>query len=289
MLVTMKEILLRAQKDGYGVVAANVANENNLRACLEAAEQLEAPLIIGVAYNEFMIPGGDLVRYGRGLVEWCRDCKVPVAINQDHGATLTQAVQAIKAGFTSVMADRSTLPLEENIASVQEVVKVASACGVTVEAELGHVGFVGKDTICCSDGTDTGDSDMFTNVDEAVEFVERTGIDALAVAIGTAHGMYKGTPKLDFQRLAEIRAKVDIPLVLHGGSGTGDENLQRACREGICKVNLASELWQGEWQAVVNVLPEERGRGWFNRAAYKGYQDVLIHYMKLLGQCGKAW
>lgn len=288
MLVTMKEILLRAQKEGYGVVAANVANENNLRACLEAAEHLEAPLIIGVAYNEFMIPGGDLVRYGRGLVEWCRDCKVPVAINQDHGATLTQAVQAIKAGFTSVMADRSTLPLEENIASVREVVQVAAACGVTVEAELGHVGFVGKDTMC-SDGHDTRDADLFTNPDEAREFVERTGIDALAVAIGTAHGMYKGTPKLDFERLKAIREKVEVPLVLHGGSGTGDENLQRACREGICKVNLASELWQSEWEGVLSVPPEERGRGWFNRAAYKGYQNTLIHYMKLLGQCGKAW
>ncbi|BBB48017.1 fructose-bisphosphate aldolase, class II [Pelolinea submarina] len=190
---------------------------------------------------------------------------------------------AIRAGFTSVMVDRSKLPYEENVAQVKEVVRMAHAVGVSAEAELGHVGIGSNYAV---DGVSN-----FTDPELAKKFVEETQIDALAVAIGTAHGLYKGEPKLQFDLLEQIVNSVDIPLVLHGGSGTGDENLARACRSGINKVNLSTDMKYAALQNLKKVYPigegEENIFG-FWRLLQEGFKDALRHYVKVCGSEGKA-
>ena len=178
------------------------------------------------------------------------------------------------------MVDRSKLPFEENMAQVKELTKIAHACGMGVEAELGHVAM--------------GDESVFTRPDEATRFVEETGVDALAVAIGTAHGAYKDTPKLQFELLEELRDTVPVPLVLHGGSGTGDENLKKACSMGINKLNVAYELYTGAIDSYKNYkesLPENF-RSWAPYDLYEklgeGAKAVAAHHMDLCGSTGKA-
>lgn len=242
MLVTMKEILDRANAENYAVVAPNIFSEMDARACLEAAEQERSPIILDVAPQ----CTSDMVFLGSYLTRLCEKASVPAAINLDHGKTYEDAVRAIRAGFTSIMVDRSVLPYEENVAKVSELVRMAHAVGVSVESELGHVG----------SGCDYRDGDslksMMTQPEQARNFVERTGIDCLAVAIGTAHGAYVGVPHLDFDRLREIKELVQIPLVLHGGSGTGDDNIAKACRMGINKVNVCTELLSCVYQRILS-------------------------------------
>lgn len=176
-----------------------------------------------------------MVMLGRIIEQMAIRASVPVAIQLDHGAKFSDAILAIRSGFTSIMVDRSSCPFEQNVAEVADLVRIAHSVGVSVEAELGHVGF-GESYAADRDAG-------LTNVAEATEYVERSGCDALAVAIGTAHGIYKGVPHLDFDRLAELNAAVSIPLVLHGGSGSGDDNLVKAIAGGITKINIASDLF----------------------------------------------
>lgn len=278
MYVSMKEILLKAQAGGYAVAAPNVFEENTIRAVIEAAEELKAPIIVGMPYrgNDY-----DLRLHARMVIDLAQEATVPVALNQDHGMDYESGIKCIQAGFSSIMADRSSLPFEENIAKVKELVKVAHACGVTVEAELGHVGMNDK-----FNGQD--DLSELTEPDMAAEFVERTGCDCLAISIGTAHGLYKKPPKLNFEILGKIRETVSVPLVLHGGSSTGDENLARACREGISKVNLSTDLDKAGIQMNLD-NPPPVGRYDTMKNFKAGYKAMLIHYMELFGQCGKAW
>ncbi|MDR1765268.1 MAG: class II fructose-bisphosphate aldolase [Lachnospiraceae bacterium] len=281
MYVSMKEILVKAQEGGYGVTAPNVFSEDTVRAVIEAAEEYESPMIIDFG---MMGPPEKLVSGTRLIEDLARSAKVPICLNQDHGPTYESAIWCIRAGFTSIMADRSMLPYEDNVAQVAELVKVAHAVGVTVEAELGHVGFAGE-----PEGTA-----QLTDPEMAADFVAKTGIDCLAVAIGTAHGQYKEPPKLDFPRLEAIRKAVSVPLVLHGGSSTGDEQLARACREGICKVNLATDLIKaGEKNIVDSGFPNPPhipGKYYSVTGTFvEGYKNMLVHYMKLFGQVGKAW
>ena len=279
MLVTMKEMLQKARKEGYGVIAPSIHDSvANIAMAVEAAEELKSPVILNIGYGAF--PEKDLefnVRIARMFAE---RASVPVAINQDHGATYEQTMRCIHYGYTSVMPDRSMLSFEDNIREVAEIVKVAHACGVSVEAELGHVG-VGLQY-------DVDRNAALTDPKMAKEYVERTGVDCLAVAVGTAHGVYSGTPYLDFPRLAEIAATVDVPLVLHGGSGTGDENLAKACTMGISKINVGTECRHG----AANIMRNDE----FKNDAYarpfrtinNGYKAVILHYMKLFGSVEKA-
>lgn len=273
MLVSMKEILDRATSEGYGVAAPNVIDERTARACIEAAEELEAPLILDVGF----VFHPDLVALGRILEYLAVRSPVPIAINLDHGAKFEHAVTAIRAGFTSVMVDRSMLPYDQNAAETAEIVRIAHAVGVSVEAELGHVG----------DGAryEERNNGTLTDPEEAARFVRQTGVDCLAVAVGTAHGAYAGEPHIDFDLLQEIRRKVDVPLVLHGGSGTGEENLRHAIECGISKINIGTDLFRGA---------DAAGRApgeviWVYHRMHEGYRDVCKHYIEVFGQAGRAW
>lgn len=271
MLTTMKELVDNARKGGYAVTAPNVWDEYSIKAALEAAEEVNVPVILDYA-DSF---SDDIQRIGEIAVMLARKARVPVAISLDHGDSYEACLRAMRAGFTGVMIDRSTLPYEENVKQVKAVVDVAHVMGVSVEAELGHVGQGSQYDI----DRDAG----LTNVEQAADFVAATGIDSLAVAVGTAHGMYKGTPHLDFERLDQLREAVCVPLVLHGGSGTGDEKLQEAVRRGICKVNLCTDLILAS-QAGFNACMSDPKMGYIFfalQASAKTYREKLAHYMRL--------
>lgn len=293
MLVPMKDILLAAQADSYAVVAANVNNEDTVRAVIEAGVEKRSAVILNMGYGahspEFnhqlgRLVGEDtpeiqkqMVFFGRICEQLANEADVPVAINLDHGAKFEHAIWAIRAGYTSIMIDRSMLPFEENVAQVKELVKIAHAVGVSVEAELGHVGW----------GANYGSDEYahFTDPVQAAEFVKQTGCDALAVAVGTAHGEYSGTPYIDFERLEQIRRVVSVPLVLHGGSGTGRENLYKAARSGVCKVNIGTDLYKAGATAWNEAKCGFAGNGY--SIIKQGYKEKLIYYMELLGSCDR--
>ena len=275
MLVTMNELLKRAKQEGYAVPACNIDNEHNLRAAIEAAEETDT----GIIMNTTPVANPDLVTFGHLAVELARRSRVNIALNLDHGKSFADCLLGIRAGYTSIMIDRSLLPFEENVKQVKEMVRICHALGISVEAELGHVG-VGEQY-------HTDGHQAFTRVEEAVEYVKQTGVDALAVAIGTAHGVYKGTPNIHFDLLHELKEALDIPLVLHGGSGTGDENLARCAREGINKVNLSNDLKRS---AIENLIKEDLS----GNAVYQlypllaeGFKNKIKHYIRLLGCEGK--
>ena len=276
MLTTAKEILDRARREGYGVPAPNVDNEHNLRAVLEAAEEMRSPIILGVGY----MANPDIRYFGRILTDLAVRATVPVTFILDHGMTFEKCVTAIAAGFPSIMADRSQFPYEENVAQVKELARIAHAAGCSIEAELGHVG-IGENY--AEDG-----QSALTDPEEAVRFVEETGVDCLAVAVGTAHGVYKGTPKIHFDLLAELREKVPVPLVLHGGSGTGEENLKKACQTGICKVNLANDIKRATIEGLLQSGTD--GNAVYNMypAMAEGCREKVKAYIRLLGSENKA-
>ncbi|MBR1759200.1 MAG: class II fructose-bisphosphate aldolase [Lachnospiraceae bacterium] len=278
MLVTMKEILDRANEDNYAVAAPNINTELDTRACIEAAEELHAPIILDV--NNKSNP--DISLLGHIAAELAYQSPVPIAINLDHGGEMSHTIKAFKGQFTSIMVDRSTLPYEENVRETKLAVEMAHSIGISVEAELGHVG---QGNNYAHDGVNA-----LTDPKEAARFIKETGVDCLAVAIGTAHGAYAGTPHIDFERLIAIKeATGHFPLVLHGGSGTGDENLAKACTLGINKVNLSNDLAKGACQAA-------KAYDFTGNKAYDlwkvlkgGYKAALIEKMKLFGCEGKAW
>ena len=280
MLVTMKEILLKAREGNYAVAAPNIIDEGTARAVIEVAEEMNAPMIIDLDYA---IHEKDFDYFGRMVCDLIEKSPVPMCLNLDHGQNYMEVCASIKAGFTSVMADYSTLPFEKNVELVKEVVNTAKQLGITVEAELGHVGYGSNYEV-------DGYSNL-TDPEEAGRYVELTGVDCLAVAIGNAHGLYKGTPYIDFDRLAEIQKYVKVPLVLHGGSGTGDENLARAARSGINKVNLCSDLYIAGKERILKACSEgpEFKTFEFYSVFLAGFKDKLRHYVKIFGQDGKAW
>lgn len=278
MLVTMTEILQKSRAGKYGVIAPNINNEVTARAAIQAAEELDAPVILDVIYGA----SPDIHLLALEVHYLADRAKVPVALNLDHGGTFEQAIDAIQAGFSSIMVDRSAKPFEENVAEVAELAKIAHAVGLSVESELGHVGIAAN-----GDGQT---ADLYTNVEQAAEYVERTGVDALAVAIGTAHGSYPAdyVPHLDFDRLHELYEAVPVPLVLHGGSGSGDENLARAAHEGITKINVGTDLFKaGNRNMVAHVDELKRANLAYDLMA-EGYKEELKRHMLLVGQDGKA-
>ena len=234
MLVSMNEILRSAKENGYGVGFFNAVNVEMARAVIETAEELRAPVIIGTA--EVLLPAMELKRVADYLIPLAKEASVPVCVHYDHGLTFERCMEAIQLGFTSVMYDCSTLSYEENVEKVAEMVKICHAVGVTVEGELGHVG----------DNEGAGKlenpSDYYTDPEVARDYVLRTGVDALAVAVGNAHGDYKFPPQLDFERIEKIAGTTRLPLVLHGGSGLADRDFQTAVQKGICKANIFTDI-----------------------------------------------
>ena len=232
MLANLSDVLLPAQREHYAVGLFNTIDTDMLEAVISAAEELRAPVIIGTA--EVLLPYGELKLIAPSLRAAAERARVPVVLHYDYGLTFARCMEALKLGFTSVMFDGSAGDAAENIAATREMVRIAHAMGATVEGEIGHVG-----------QADTGDNaatDRYTTPVEAVSFADATGVDALAVAIGTAHGTYKMKPRLDLERLRAIRAAVDVPLVLHGGSGLSDDDFRSTIREGIAKVNIFTDL-----------------------------------------------
>ena len=233
-------------------------------------------LILDVIFNATP----DIPLLAKVASEMAKAATVPVALNLDHGGTFEHAMIAIRSGFSSIMVDRSSLPYEQNVAEVSELVRIAHSLGISVEAELGHVG---------SGASYDADRDAgLTDPAQAKAYVEATGIDALAIAIGTAHGKYVGTPHLDFDLLEKIYNTVDVPLVLHGGSGSGDENLAKATRMGITKVNIGTDLFQAGIDNLVAHHDEIKRAHLGYQLMADGYKAKLLHYMKLFNQCGKA-
>lgn len=245
-LVTTKEMLLDAQSNGYAVGAFNVENMEMVMAVVSAAEELKSPVIMQTTPSTVKYADFDYF-YANAKVA-AEKASVPVAIHLDHGNSFELAMKAYRTGYTSIMIDGSHYTFEKNIDLTKSVVDVCKSENIPVEAELGKVG--GKE-----DDLDGGDGG-YTDPSEAKEFVEKTGVDSLAVAIGTAHGIYKGEPKLDLNRLSEIREVVDVPLVLHGTSGVPDDAVRECVNRGICKVNYATDLRIAFTKGVKKVLDE---------------------------------
>lgn len=277
MLVSLNEMLGRAKAEGYGVPAISAANEVTLRACIEAAEKANSPVIVLTGY--YMTDA--LNYYGRMVEDFAVRASVPVVAMWDHSSNFKESIRGIRAGFPSIMVDRSSLSYEENLAQTKELVRIAHCVDIAVEAELGHVG---KGFNYDVDGVSS-----LTVPDEAVQFVKETECDCLAVAIGTAHGVYKGEPKLHFDLLKELAEKVPVPLALHGGSGTGDENISKACRMGISKVNVANELMRACYDALQADGMEGNNIYKFWPVLEKGYKAKCAHLFEVCGCAGKAW
>lgn len=276
-LVTTKELFLDAQKNGYAVGAFNVENMEMVQAVVAAAEELNSPVIMQTTPSTVKYAGLDYF-YANVKVA-AEHAKVPVVMHLDHGSSFELAMQALRVGYTSIMIDGSHGSFEDNIAVSKAVADACHPSLVPVEAELGKVG--GKE-----DDLDGGDENPYTDPQQAVEFVERTGVDSLAVAIGTAHGVYKGTPKLDVERLSDIRKVVEIPLVLHGTSGVPDEAVKECIKRGICKVNYATDLRIAFTKGVNEVFRENPDV--FDPKKYnaRGREEVKNYVMGKILVCG---
>lgn len=269
-LVKMKDLLRRAEEKNIGCGAFSVGNMEMVRGAIRAAEELDTPIILQIA--EVRLKNSPLHLMGPMMVQAAKEAKVDVAVHLDHGLTFESVDKALELGFTSVMLDASTLPFEENIARVKAVVEKARKYGATVEAELGLVG--GSEDGSCDHGI------RCTDPDDAVVYARETGIDALAVAIGNAHGNYPVAPTLAFDVLEKIHEKVDIPLVLHGGSGITDKDFQKAISLGIRKVNIATASFNSLTAHVEKYMESTDKHNFFdlNEAMVQGtYENVKRH------------
>ena len=281
MLVNMREMLQSARSSGYGVGFFNAVNVEMARAVIETAEAMRAPVIVGTA--EILLPAMPMERVAEYLIPMARQAKVPVAVHYDHGLTFDRCMEALRLGFTSIMYDCSTAPYEENLENVAEMVKICHAMGATVEGELGHVG----------DNEGAGKlsnpSDFFTDPAVAADFVRRTGVDALAVAVGNAHGDYKFPPKLDFQRITDISEITGVPLVLHGGSGLADSDFRQAVARGVSKINIFTDLDKAGKAGVEQGLRE--GAATLMQLmphAIEAMSAVVRNKIELFGSAGRA-
>ena len=271
-LVKMKDLLRRAEEKNIGCGAFSVGNMEMVRGAIRAAEELDTPIILQIA--EVRLKNSPLHLMGPMMVQAAKEAKVDVAVHLDHGLTFETVDKALELGFTSVMLDASTLPFEENIARVKAVVEKARKYGATVEAELGLVG--GSEDGSCDHGI------RCTDPDDAVVYARETGIDARAVAIGNAHGNYPVAPTLAFDVLEKIHEKVDIPLVLHGGSGITDKDFQRAISLGIRKVNIATASFNSLTAHVEKYMESTDKHNFFdlNEAMVQGtYENVKRHIL----------
>ena len=289
MLVTMDKILVKARKEGYGVIAPSTFSLELIGCAIEAAERKKSPLILNINLKyDALQTEQDVELFLFTARERALRANVPVAINLDHGADYKTVMRAISHGFTSVMIDASAKPFEENIAAVQEVVHAAHSIGIPVEAELGCVGMADPTFQIETKYTQSATTDPSL----VAEYVERTGVDFLAVSIGNAHGPYAKNivPHIDFELLKQIADITPIPLVLHGGSGTGDENLTKACQMGICKINVGTDLMKIATDKAIAGYEENanKGRLRFLTNYVDGYREGIEYYMDVFGSTGKA-
>ncbi len=249
MLVTLKEALADAEKNNYGIGMYGCYNMESIRAIIEAGEETRSPVILGFAEGHIQINKILIEDICHPLVQYAKRATVPVVVHLDHGFTFENIVKAIHCGFSSVMIDASQESFEKNASMVSEITKIARVFNCSVEAELGHVG--GQEAM--NDATESSDR-YFTIPQEAARFAEETGIDALAVAIGTIHGPYKKQPALDLIRLEEINKMTKIPLVLHGGSGLSDQDFQATIDRGVRKINIFTDLSMAGYQGSINLF-----------------------------------
>lgn len=280
--VTTKQLLLDAQQGGYAVGAFNVENMEMVQAVVAAAEELQSPVIIQTTPST--VKYASLSYFYSNVRVAAEAASVPVVMHLDHGSSFELAMQALRTGYTSIMIDGSHGTFEENIAVSKAVADACHPSGIPVEAELGKVG--GKE-----DDLEGGEGNPYTDPQEAKSFVEATGIDSLAVAIGTAHGVYKGTPKLDVERLSGIRKVVTIPLVLHGTSGVPDEAVKECIRRGICKVNYATDLriaFSKGVKAYLEKDPEAFDPKKYNAQGREEVKQYVMSKIRVCGSEGKA-
>ena len=275
MLVGLKEILAMAEEKSFAIPAFNVYNMETVMGIIQAAEEAKAPVIIQV-YSRLFAEGE--AKYLSPIVlEAAKSASVPVCYHIDHGAGKKEITRAILYGCSSVMIDASALPYDENVALTKEIVESAGYNGMGVEGELGHVGSV----------NDTG-MDEFTEPDQAKDYVEKTGVAALAVLVGTAHGRYKKPPKLDIQRIADIKAAANIPLVLHGGSGIPDDQIIASIEAGIRKINFGTDVCYSFLDSVFATSREKVAIDVFMKEPVQSVKKFALEKINLLGAAGKA-
>lgn len=278
MIVNLNDVLKKAQEEHYAVGLFNTTDTDMAEAVIAAAEEMNSPVVIGTA--EILLPYGELKLIAPSIRALAERAKVPVVLHYDHGLTFDRCIEALKLGFSSIMFDGSAGNSDKNIEDTAEIVKIAHSFGASVEGEIGHVG----DAI----NNDGEVADMYTTPAEAVEFVKATGVDALAVAIGTAHGVYKTKPCLDIERLKAIRAACDTPLVLHGGSGLSDDDFRNTIAAGIAKVNIFTDLCVAGVNAMQKGLAENKEYLQIRNMKVEEIKKTVCKKMELFGSVGKA-
>lgn len=281
-LVTSKELLKDAQENNYAVGAFNVENMEMVMAVLAAAEETKSPVIMQTTPSTVKYAGLDY--YLANVKAAAKSATVPVVMHLDHGNSFDLAMAAYRAGYTSIMIDGSKLSFEENIVLTRSVTDACHPGNVPVEGELGKVG--GKE-----DDLENGDDNPYTDPQEAKEFVERTNVDSLAVGIGTSHGVYKGTPRVNVECLSAIHAVVNVPLVLHGTSGVPDEQVTECIKRGICKVNYATDLRIAFTKGIKAYMaghPEEFDPKKYAASGMEEVKKYIMQKMKVVGSVGRA-
>lgn len=284
-IVTLKDALNRAKKGKYGIGAFNISSFTFLETVIKAAEDKKSPVITQIADGHITdMPSFEA--FCKSVVHLASNASVPVVIHLDHGLSLPTVMRCVQNGFSSVMIDASANPYEENIRKTKEVVDICHTVGISVEGELGTIGGAEANIV--------KEEDAFTNPDEALDFVNKTGIDALAVSIGNVHGNYKGEPKLDFERLEKIAKLTDLPLVLHGGSGIYDDDFRKAVSLGICKINFYTGNCKAAGKAVMDFVkedPEKNGTDLMKliKGIRQNVYETVCHNMDVFGSSNKAW
>ena len=285
MLVNMNEVLRPAKAGKYAVGLFNAVNLELARGIIAAAETSRSPVIMGTA--EVLLPYGPLEEVSYYLLPMAKKASVPVVVHLDHGLSYDTCIKALELGFSSIMYDCSTDSYEDNVKKVKEMADIAHSYGATIEGELGHVGD--------NEGSAEGDSHLedpskyFTDPKLAKDFVEKTGVDALAIAVGNAHGAYKLPPKLDFERIRTIANTVDVPLVLHGGSGLTDDDFRQAIHDGISKVNIFTDINVAAVEAEFKKFTDmNKGIIDLIPAAVEAVKQETLKKMKLFSSNGKA-
>lgn len=285
MIVNMNQVLLPAKRGKYAVGLFNAVNLELARGIIAAAEASRSPVIMGTA--EVLLPYGPLEEISYYLIPMAKKADVPVVIHFDHGLNKETCIKALELGFSSIMYDCSTDSYEENVKKVKEMADIAHSYGATIEGELGHVG----DNEGSAEGSShmTNPTDFYTDPAMAKDFVEKTDVDALAIAVGTAHGAYKLPPKLDFERIRTIANTLDVPLVLHGGSGLTDNDFRRAIQEGISKINIFTDINVAAVEAEFRKF-EYMSKGIIDLipAAVEAVKQETLKKMELFSSTGRA-
>ncbi|WP_425061242.1 D-tagatose-1,6-bisphosphate aldolase subunit KbaY [Sporomusa carbonis] len=279
-LVTMKELLQDAKKRKYAVGGFNVFNFETLGAVVEVAEELKTPLVLGIPERLFKFVDVDTL--SAAMIRSAQKASVPVALHLDHGYTYEGVMKAIRWGFTSVMFDGSALPFEDNLKRTKEITRIAHSLGVSVEGELGYVG--------CYESIKDINEENLVKPEIATNFVEKTKVDALAVAVGTNHGTYRGGPKLNFSRLAELNNTVNVPLVMHGGSKLTKEDYQSSIRSGITKINIATDMSMAAGETLKAEIAKNQAANYVHLMSVvkKGVKDSVRRYMLSFDCISKA-